>query len=817
MRLWTETFDSQTTTWDVTNGTVTFDTTTPRQGAASLSCTTATAVQASITKQLYPTDTPTARVHLRAWVRVNAAPSATTAIMAWSFNPTTVAGFYCIKLQPDLTLIPTLSGGTTGTASAPLVLGQWHYVEMYYDDAAGIIKARLDGVLWATRTSSILGGGRYARFGIINPAVADIDFDDIVVDDRTLGPARERDTAGPLTGRIATPTAALVDDFDDGVVDPVLWPESYGGVTEAGGRAQVPCGLDYAAYASAKIYTLRESHVSCRMYPAALGDSLLACWTQVLIQTTTPGTDVVIEHNAVADTLGMALRVGYADPEYTAIPYDPVAHAYLRIRQPGPDLLWETSPDNATWTIRRTVAAPAWVSDPNLQVQLIAHRDDGTPDVAEFDDVNVTPSAVVVPLGTATETAGAAPYGAAKARSLAVTAEAQHAVPVSAAKARQLAAARTTDAASGLAVSRDAELGPAIEQSAAGPAGHSRTAPVGQAREGTAAGAVEHASALVPGTALEQTVAAPVTAAKSASVGPAGGLDAALRLTAAKQAAFGTAGDTGEARPFTAAGETRLEDARSVDSGRPVTGSKATSTRLAAAVDDALPVTAAKHQPTGGAATADSASALTAGRDVPLAEAHDQEHASRMTVGKRLPLGMATDDSRGRMLHLRSSGDLGAAWAMEDAGQLRAAKQLLLGTARTAAACAGLAADRTVPLGAAGATDRAVEVARGKALVLGMARCTDRATAASSTKYHALGAATATEHARTIRQPFQTRRLRTARAHDTAAPIEGRKQQPADQLTPSVTGPTLTPSTSGPLLAASVSGPSLTPSTTGGG
>ncbi|CAL9313851.1 hypothetical protein [Streptomyces sp. SudanB91_2054] len=817
MRLWTETFDSQTTTWDVTNGTVTFNTTAPRQGAASLSCTTATAVQASITKQIYPTDTPTARVHLRAWVRVNAAPSATTAIMAWSFNPTTVSGFYCIKLQPNLTLIPTLSGGTTGTASAPLTLGQWHLVEMYYDDAAGIIKARLDGVLWATRTSSVLGGGRYARFGIINPAIANIDFDDVVVDDLTLGPARERDTAGPLTGRIATPTADLVDNFDDGIVDPVLWPESYGGVTETGGRAQVPCGLDYAAYASAKIYTLRESHVSCRMYPAALGDSLLACWTQVLIQTTTPGTDVVIEHNAVADTLGMALRIGYADPEYTAIPYDPVAHAYLRIRQAGPDLLWETSPDNATWTVRRTVAAPAWVSDPTLQVQLIAHRDDGTPNLAEFDDVNVAPASVVVPLGTATETTGAAPYGAAKARSLAVAAEAQHAVPVSGAKARQLPAARATEAASRLTVSRDAELGTAIERSAAGPAGHARTAPVGQAREGTSAGAVEYASALVPGTALEQTVAAPVTAAKTAPVGPAGGLDAALRLTAAKQAVFGAAGDTGKARSFTAAGETRLDDARTVDGGRPVTGSKTTSTGSAAAVDDALPVTAAKDHPVTAAVSADSAGPLASGRDVPLPGAHDREDAGRLAVRKQVTLGAATDDSRGRMLHLRSSGDLGAAWAMEDARRLTTAKQLLLGTAIAADAAGGLAAERVMPLGAASATDRAVEVAHSKALVLGVARCTDRAATTTSSKRHTMGAAATVEVAGTIRQPFQTRRLRTARALDTAAPIEGRKQRPADQLTPSVTGPSLTPSTSGPLLAASVSGPSLTPSTTGGG
>jgi hypothetical protein len=797
VRLWTETFDTQSAAgWDVTNGTVTFDTTTPRQGAASLSCTTATAVAASISKAIYPADDPAAHVFLRAYVRVNTAPSTRTAILAWADSSSDPTGFACIRLNTDRTMICGGSSVTTGTASAALALGQWYRIEMQYDDTVNVVKAYLNGVLWATATVD-LTGGRYARVGVIQAAIADIDVDDVVVDDATLGRTRERDTAGLLAARVATPTAELVDDFGDGIVDPALWPDSYGGITEAGGRAQVPCGLDYAAYASAKIYTLRNSLVSCRMYPAPVGDSLVACWTQLLIQTTTPGTDLVAEHNAITNTLGMALRGGYFDPEYLAIPYDPVAHAYLRIRQTGTDLRWETSPDGATWTTRRTSPAPAWVSDPNLQVQLIAHRDDGTPALAEFDDVNVAPTMVTVPLGTAGEaTAGRAVAGA---------------------KARALSLASADESARSWTGEKSAGLGTAGTQAAGQRLTAARTARLNTAGDRSAVGTLTSSSAAQLGHAGDTATAQSLVPAKTTTPGPARAADSARPLVARKRLLLGTAAAVDLADSYVTAGETRLADARAMDRGHPVTGSKTTTLRLAAAGDDALPVTAAKTHPLDTATTEERAQRLTVARALPLGAAREQAGAGTLTLGKHLTLGTAANTSRARMLHLRSSGDIGSAWDTEDATPLTASKQLVLGVATTAETSAPLDAGHTVPLGVTSTADRAVEVAAGKVLRLGVARCTEQAAAAAAGKHQLLRRAVATDGAGRIRQPFQTRRLRAAQEADRASPVPWLKQRPADDLTSSVTGPVLAPSTGGPRLIASVAGPSLTPSTTGGG
>jgi hypothetical protein len=184
----------------------------------------------------------------------------------------------------------------------------------------------------------------------------------------------------------------LRDTFNDNTVDTGKWPDSYGTFTETGGLATVACDTGFNAYATAEAWTLQASEASCQLFPPSAGGAATEAWAQLLITTTTAGTDAIIEVNAATGNLGMAVRVGFFDPGFTSLPYDPVAHAWVRIREAGGDLHWETSADGITWTTRRTEASPAWVADADLQVQLIAHRDGGTDDFAEFDDFNVTPS-----------------------------------------------------------------------------------------------------------------------------------------------------------------------------------------------------------------------------------------------------------------------------------------------------------------------------------------------------------------------------------------------------------------------------------------
>lgn len=193
--------------------------------------------------------------------------------------------------------------------------------------------------------------------------------------------------------------STLTDNFDDNTIDTGLWPGSYGtGLAEAGGRARVPCTTDFAAFVSASAYTLAGSSVYARMYPPAAGGAATEAYAQVMVEAPTAGTEAGFTVNAVTGTMRCSANVDYWDDAATVLTYDPAAHAYVRLREAGGSLHWETSPDATAWTIRRTLATPAWVAAATtLPLVLSSHRDSGTADFAEFDNVNVIPAAPSTP------------------------------------------------------------------------------------------------------------------------------------------------------------------------------------------------------------------------------------------------------------------------------------------------------------------------------------------------------------------------------------------------------------------------------------
>lgn len=190
-------------------------------------------------------------------------------------------------------------------------------------------------------------------------------------------------------------TETLVDDFDDGSVDAGKWPNNYNTAgdppTEAGGRAVVPCDTGFSAFASDTAYTLADSHVLVEMYPPEAGGAASEAWAQLLIQSSTAGTDAVFEVNAVSGDLTAGVRTGFVDPDAVSATYDPDDHRWLRISESGGTLEWAVSPDGLAWTTFRSETSPAWVEDADLQIQLITHRDSGTPDTAQFDNINNPP------------------------------------------------------------------------------------------------------------------------------------------------------------------------------------------------------------------------------------------------------------------------------------------------------------------------------------------------------------------------------------------------------------------------------------------
>ncbi|WP_052720209.1 hypothetical protein [Actinoplanes rectilineatus] len=187
-------------------------------------------------------------------------------------------------------------------------------------------------------------------------------------------------------------TSTLVDDFDDGTLSS-KWPNSYGGITESGGRVQIPCGTGYAALQSGYVHTLDSVYLQV-WAPAANGAT--ECYVDVLLYSPGQpgGTDVSIHIDTVTGNIQAKSRSGYYDPAPSTVAYSATSHRWVRIRVSGGNTLFETSPDASAWTTLRTLTTPAWLAAAaDLSLNVEAHRDSGTANVAEADNVNTVPSA----------------------------------------------------------------------------------------------------------------------------------------------------------------------------------------------------------------------------------------------------------------------------------------------------------------------------------------------------------------------------------------------------------------------------------------
>lgn len=183
----------------------------------------------------------------------------------------------------------------------------------------------------------------------------------------------------------------LQDDFNDNSVDPVKWPNTFGTVQESGGFARVEASTGFSAYASAAAYSLTDSFAGVFVSPPASGGASLEAYAQLVISPPVTGTDALVSVNSATDEISFLLRSGGSDPAPVSVPYNPVLHAWVRIRESGGTLLWETSQDGFVWNEQRSEMTSPWVTGSSLRVDLLAHRDAGITDFALFDNFNIFP------------------------------------------------------------------------------------------------------------------------------------------------------------------------------------------------------------------------------------------------------------------------------------------------------------------------------------------------------------------------------------------------------------------------------------------
>jgi hypothetical protein len=206
--------------------------------------------------------------------------------------------------------------------------------------------------------------------------------------------------------------STLIDNFNGITIGP-NWGNSYGGASQSGGLAHVPCTTGFAGFQTSYTWTLAGAAFFVKVVSVPAASTATTAYASVFVNA--PGIGVAggpedgyrigFIINTVTGQLKMSNETGYFDPGAVSITYSAATHAFLRLREDGTNVYWDTSPDGTTWTNRRTLATPAWVSADIDQcaIDLSAHRDAGTSDEATYDLANtLSDGAVYTGSGTGT-------------------------------------------------------------------------------------------------------------------------------------------------------------------------------------------------------------------------------------------------------------------------------------------------------------------------------------------------------------------------------------------------------------------------------
>ncbi|MBV8761674.1 MAG: hypothetical protein JO257_30550, partial [Deltaproteobacteria bacterium] len=154
------------------------------------------------------------------------------------------------------------------------------------------------------------------------------------------------------------PASTLRDDFNSGVIDD-RWAGQFtsGTCTYGESNGHVTIALDTAggeecALRSATGFDLTNDAVFTEVVSAP---GLAQTYT-VLRASQQNGDNV--ELSIAGTTLDCAQIINSSYSTSCSIPYDAVAHRFLRLRGSAGMIAWETSPDGMTWTTRAQVASP---------------------------------------------------------------------------------------------------------------------------------------------------------------------------------------------------------------------------------------------------------------------------------------------------------------------------------------------------------------------------------------------------------------------------------------------------------------------------
>ncbi|MER8004992.1 LamG-like jellyroll fold domain-containing protein [Streptomyces sp. NPDC094149] len=190
-----------------------------------------------------------------------------------------------------------------------------------------------------------------------------------------------------VSGAAPYPLAMLGDAFDDGQVNSSLWLTNTGsaGVETAERRLRITMapGVD-TNFTSSRQWKLTSSKLTAKLstVPALNGSS--NCAASMWVLSATSGTRLGWRYDAGTGVLAAMSQTGFSDATPTNLTYSAIDHAWLRVRESGGTVYWETSGDGYDWTTRRTLATPSWVTSDTHAVDFPTTRTGGTSGYVEW-------------------------------------------------------------------------------------------------------------------------------------------------------------------------------------------------------------------------------------------------------------------------------------------------------------------------------------------------------------------------------------------------------------------------------------------------
>ena len=185
-----------------------------------------------------------------------------------------------------------------------------------------------------------------------------------------------------VTAEVITKTETLTDTFE--TLDAGKWG-SYGTATVEGGRAKLVSIQAYSGLYSLSKYDLRESMVFAKVTPPPAAGSR----ETTLSASTAGGTDGAF-FGITSSPPGLMMRRRVANVNTDSfLGYDPVEHAWLRIRLVGTSLYWDTSPDGVTWTNRHLLNTTAVLSQVQVELSCGQWATEADTQPGYFDNLNV--------------------------------------------------------------------------------------------------------------------------------------------------------------------------------------------------------------------------------------------------------------------------------------------------------------------------------------------------------------------------------------------------------------------------------------------